>query len=42
MRQSEIEIIGRRLSKSKGYYEWCKKHQIDPETGMAVKKDKVD
>ena len=42
MRRSEIEIIGQRLPKTEGYYEWCKKHKIDPKTGMAVKKDESD
>ena len=32
---SKLEI-GKRLPKSKGYYEWCKKNNIDPETGAEV------
>ena len=33
----EIEIIGKQLPKSQGYYDWCKKNKIDPETGTVVK-----
>jgi len=32
----EIETIGKRLPKSQGYFDWCKKNKIDPKTGVAV------
>ena len=37
----EIETIGKRLPKSKGYFEWCKKNKIDPDTG-AVLEDETE
>lgn len=36
MNTSMIISIGRRLTKSKGYYEWCKKHNLDPNTAKRL------
>ena len=42
MGRREIELIGKQLPKSKGYYEWCKKHNIDPDSGVVNGNDKKE
>lgn len=42
MTRRELEIIGKRLPKTDGYYAWCKKHNIDPKTGAVIVEDESE